>query len=63
LQCQALQQENNVLVNEVNELKAAVAQLERIIDEGDSRGAQLGMQLMAAQVILLSLNTHLCHHI
>ncbi|GAX80528.1 hypothetical protein CEUSTIGMA_g7966.t1 [Chlamydomonas eustigma] len=49
LQCQAMQQENNVLVNEINELRAAVAQLEKIIDEGDSRGAQLGMQLMAAQ--------------
>ena len=50
LQCEALQQENVSVVSELNDVRSAANHMHHMLDEGDARGAQLGMQLMAAQV-------------
>ena len=50
LQCESLQHENVSVVSELSEVRSAAQHMHAMLDEGDARGAQLGMQLMAAQV-------------
>ena len=49
-QCEALHQDNSSLASDLGEVRHAAGHMHTLLEDGDARGAQLGMQLMAAQV-------------